>query len=75
MFLSWWPNQVTDCIHFVALKTISTENSEDITILSAVDTENTNFDATVNNHKYDEIKVYIKTWKIKKKINKYARII
>ncbi|XP_060845994.1 uncharacterized protein LOC132925633 [Rhopalosiphum padi] len=42
-------------IHYVALKTMSTENSEDIAILSAADTENINFDATSN--KDDEIQL------------------
>ncbi|KAL5236474.1 hypothetical protein ACI65C_003884 [Semiaphis heraclei] len=54
-------------IHFVALKTTSTDNSEDITTLSAVDIENTNFDATVNNHN-NEIQVHIKTLENKKTI-------
>lgn len=52
-------------IHYVALKTCQqSTNSEDITILSAADTENTNFDAPSN--KGNEIQVHIKTLENKK---------
>ncbi|KAF0707929.1 Transporter [Aphis craccivora] len=54
-------------IHYVALKTMSTENSVDNTILSTADIENINFDATSN--KDNEIQVHIKTLENKKTIN------
>jgi hypothetical protein len=46
---------------------MSIENSEDITILSAANTENTNFNAPSN--KDNEIQVHIKTLENKKTIN------
>jgi len=48
---------------------MSTDNSEDITTLSAVDIQNTNFDATGNNHNDNEIQVHIKTLENKITIN------
>jgi len=46
---------------------MSTDNSEDISILSDVDTVNTNFDATVS--KDNEIQIHIKTLKNNNTIN------